>query len=132
VQRVRPLNLCAGIGESRVDRLRDLLHIRRLHRRYGHIQELIVQNFRAKRGTSMQAAPEPPLSELLWTVAAARLLLGPQARCCGGCRAAGRAAGGALWTGLAAACRSLEGLAPAKRSRPPAPFPFAGQHPGPP
>lgn len=67
----------AGIGESRRDRLHDLLSIRGLHRRYGHIQEVIVQNFRAKKGTAMAGAPEPPLSELLWSVAAARLLLGP-------------------------------------------------------
>jgi FO synthase len=41
-------------------------------------QEVIIQNFRAKQGTAMAASPEPPLSELLWTVALARLLLGPQ------------------------------------------------------
>ena len=42
------------------------------------LQELIIQNFRAKQGTAMAATPEPPLSDLLWTVALARLLLGPQ------------------------------------------------------
>ncbi len=41
------------------------------------MQEVIVQNFRAKKGTMMADAPEPPLSELLWTVAMARLILGP-------------------------------------------------------
>src|SRR5207244_2054792 len=46
--------------------------------RYGHVQEVIVQNFRAKPGTRMAQAPEPPLDELLWTAAAARILLGPQ------------------------------------------------------
>ena len=41
------------------------------------LQELIIQNFRAKRGTAMAGAPEPPLEELLWSVAIARLLFGP-------------------------------------------------------
>lgn len=69
--------LLVGLGESRGDRAEALLAIRELHRRHGHIQELIIQNFRAKRGTAMAAAPEPPLEELLWTVAVARLLFGP-------------------------------------------------------
>ena len=50
----------------------------RLAERYGHVQEVIVQNFRAKPGTRMAAAPEPPLEELLWTIAAARILLAPE------------------------------------------------------
>jgi FO synthase len=66
-----------GIGETRRERLEALLAIRGLDERFGHIQELIVQNFRAKPGTRMAAAPEPPLEELLWTCAAARLILGP-------------------------------------------------------
>ena len=70
----------AGIGEGRLDRLEALLHIRRLHRRYGHVQEVIIQNFVPKQGTAMAAWAAPPLSELLWTVAMARLLLGPQVR----------------------------------------------------
>src|ERR671935_228145 len=45
--------------------------------RYGHVQEVIVQNFRAKPGTRMAGAPEPSLEELLWTAAAARVVLGP-------------------------------------------------------
>jgi FO synthase len=65
-----------GIGESRRERLEALLAIRELAERFGHVQEVIVQNFRAKPGTRMAAAPEPPLEELLWTCAAARLLLG--------------------------------------------------------
>jgi FO synthase len=68
-----------GIGETRQERLEALLAIRRLHERYGHIQEVIVQNFRAKPGTRMAAAPEPPLEELLWTCAAARIVLGVEA-----------------------------------------------------
>jgi len=68
-----------GIGESRAERIDTLLAIRALIERYGHVQEVIVQNFRAKPGTRMAAAPEPPLDELLWTIAVARILLGPSA-----------------------------------------------------
>jgi FO synthase len=67
-----------GIGETREERLEALREIRALHERYGHIQEVIVQNFRAKPGTKMASAPEPTLDELLWTARAARELLGPQ------------------------------------------------------
>jgi FO synthase len=64
-----------GIGETRAERIDALLAIRELHERYGHIQEVIVQNFRAKPGTKMAGHPEPPLEELLWSAAAARILL---------------------------------------------------------
>ncbi len=66
-----------GIGETREERVEALEAIRGLHERYGHIQEVIVQNFRAKAGTKMAAAPEPSLDDLLWTVGAARQVLGP-------------------------------------------------------
>ena len=66
-----------GIGETREERLEALLAIRELDERYGHIQEVIVQNFRAKPGTRMADHPEPELDEHLWTIAAARVLLGP-------------------------------------------------------
>jgi FO synthase len=66
-----------GIGETRTERVDALLAIRDLHARYGHIQEVIIQNFRAKPDTRMATAPEPPLDEHLWTIAAARLILGP-------------------------------------------------------
>ena len=66
-----------GIGETRAERLEALQAIADLHARYGHIQEVIVQNFRAKPGTRMANAQEPSLEELLWTVAVARLVLGP-------------------------------------------------------
>jgi FO synthase len=66
-----------GIGETRRERLESLLAIRDLHREYGHIQEVIVQNFRAKSGTKRAGAPEPDLDDLLWTIAAARIVLGP-------------------------------------------------------
>jgi len=66
-----------GIGETRRERIEALLAIRALHERHGHIQEVIIQNFRAKPGTGMAGAAEPALSEHLWTIAAARLILGP-------------------------------------------------------
>ena len=65
-----------GIGETRRERIESLLAIRRIHERHGHIQEIIVQNFRAKPGTKMRNAPEPDLNELLWTIAVARLVFG--------------------------------------------------------
>ena len=66
-----------GIGETRRERVESLLAIRDVHERHGHIQEVIVQNFRAKPGTPMAAAPEPSLEDHLWTIAVARLVLGP-------------------------------------------------------
>jgi FO synthase len=68
-----------GIGESRAERLHALEAIRAAHERAGHVQEVIVQNFRAKPGTKMAHAPEPSVQEHLWTIAAARVLLGPDA-----------------------------------------------------
>jgi FO synthase len=67
-----------GIGETREERIEALEAIGELHRRHGHIQEVIVQNFRAKAGTKMAAAPEPSLDDLLWTARAAREVLGPE------------------------------------------------------
>jgi FO synthase len=66
-----------GIGETRAERIDALLAVRKLGERYGHVQEVIVQNFRAKPGTRMSAHPEPSLEDMLWTVAVARILLGP-------------------------------------------------------
>jgi FO synthase len=65
-----------GIGETRGERLDALYTIRDLHAAHGHIQEVIIQNFRAKPGTRMARAPEPDLDDLVWTIAAARLILG--------------------------------------------------------
>ena len=67
-----------GIGETRAERLEALMAIRDLDERYGHIQEVIVQNFRAKPGTKMAGSTEPTLEEHLWTIAAARVVLGPE------------------------------------------------------
>ncbi|MBX3510149.1 MAG: 5-amino-6-(D-ribitylamino)uracil--L-tyrosine 4-hydroxyphenyl transferase CofH [Hyphomonadaceae bacterium] len=67
-----------GIGETRRERLESLIAIKNLHRQYGHIQEVIVQPFRAKPGTRMASAPEPDLADLCWTIAAARIILGAE------------------------------------------------------
>ena len=67
--------LLIGIGESIEDRVDTLLAIRELHEQYGHIQEVIIQNFRAKTGIPMESSPEPSLGEMLRTVAVARLLM---------------------------------------------------------
>jgi FO synthase len=64
-----------GIGETRAERL-EALHT--IASAGPHVQEVIVQNFRAKPGTRMAEAPEPPLEELLWTLAVARLVLPPE------------------------------------------------------
>ena len=64
-----------GIGETPEERVDSLIAIRDLHEKYGHIQEVIVQNFRAKRGTPMAAWPEPDHHDLLRTLAVTRLLM---------------------------------------------------------
>jgi len=64
-----------GIGETMDDRVESLLAIKRLHERYGHIQEVIIQNFRAKPPIPMAAWPEPDTGDMLRTIAVARLLL---------------------------------------------------------
>lgn len=66
-----------GIGETHAERVESLLAIRALHERYGHIQEVIIQNFRAKPTIPMRDWPDPVPEDLLRTVAVARLLLGP-------------------------------------------------------
>ncbi|MBS0578080.1 MAG: 5-amino-6-(D-ribitylamino)uracil--L-tyrosine 4-hydroxyphenyl transferase CofH [Proteobacteria bacterium] len=68
--------LLIGIGETRRERIEALLALRALHERHGHLQEVIIQNFRAKPGTRMAAAPEPSLDEHLWSVAVTRLIFG--------------------------------------------------------
>jgi FO synthase len=71
--------LLIGIGETRRERIEALLALRDLHNIYGHIQEVIIQPFRAKAGTRMAQAPNASAEELLWTIAVARLVLGPAA-----------------------------------------------------
>src|SRR5437899_1255253 len=69
--------ILVGIGETPRERGESLFAIRDLHRRYRHVQEVIVQNFRAKAGTAMRDAPEPREEEFLAAIATARLVLGP-------------------------------------------------------
>ena len=64
-----------GIGETREERVDSLLAIQRLHQQYGHIQEVIIQNFRAKPDIPMANSPEPAADDHLRTIAVARLLL---------------------------------------------------------
>ncbi|MBV8160907.1 MAG: 7,8-didemethyl-8-hydroxy-5-deazariboflavin synthase CofG, partial [Acidimicrobiia bacterium] len=70
--------ILVGIGESRASRVAALEAIAESHRRHGHVQEVIVQNFLPKPGTAMHAADPCPPDDYLWTVAAARLLLPPE------------------------------------------------------
>ena len=70
--------LLIGIGETRRERVESLLALRQIHQEYGHIQEIIIQNFRAKPDTRMADWEEPSLDELIWTIAVARLLFGPE------------------------------------------------------
>ncbi len=68
-----------GIGETRRDRIESLVAIADLKAQHGHVQEVIIQNFRAKPLTAMGDFPDAESEELLWTVAVARLILGPNA-----------------------------------------------------
>jgi FO synthase len=68
--------ILVGIGETERERAASLFAIRELHRRYGHVQEVIVQNFRAKPDTRMASHPEPGDEEFLAAVATARVVLG--------------------------------------------------------
>jgi FO synthase len=70
--------ILVGIGETARERAESLLAIREVHRRYGHVQEVIVQNFLPKPGTAMHRSAPPEPEEYLAAVAAARLVLGPR------------------------------------------------------
>jgi len=70
--------LLIGIGESLEERIEALFAIRALHERYGHIQEVIIQNFRAKAGTPFDRRAEPEILDVARTVAVARLIFGHQ------------------------------------------------------
>ena len=67
-----------GIGETRRERVEALLALRALHETYGHLQEIIIQNFRPKSGTRMAGVPAVALEEHLWTIAVARLVFPPE------------------------------------------------------
>jgi 7,8-didemethyl-8-hydroxy-5-deazariboflavin synthase CofG subunit len=67
-----------GIGETPAERAQSLAAIRDLNERYGHIQEVIIQNFRAKPEIAMADAPEPDAMEMARAIATARIVLGPK------------------------------------------------------
>ena len=72
--------ILVGIGETLADRAESIMAIRKSHKAFGHIQEVIIQNFLAKDDTAMRATPDAGLEEFLATIAVARLLLGPDMR----------------------------------------------------
>ena len=72
--------LLVGIGESRRDRAETVFAIRAAHRRHGHVQEVIVQNFRAKGDTAMRSVPDADLQEYAAAIAVTRLVMGPRMR----------------------------------------------------
>ncbi|MGZ4556668.1 MAG: bifunctional FO biosynthesis protein CofGH [Mycobacteriaceae bacterium] len=72
--------ILVGIGETLAERVDSILAIRKVQKAFGHIQEVIVQNFRAKEGTAMRAAPDAELDDYRATIAVTRLLLGPKMR----------------------------------------------------
>jgi FO synthase len=65
-----------GIGETRLERIQSLLALKASHDRHGHLQEIIVQNFRAKPGTRFAGCNEPDLEDLMWTAAVTRIVFG--------------------------------------------------------
>ena len=72
--------LLVGIGETLTERAETIAAIRKSHKEFGHIQEVIVQNFRAKDHTAMAAAPDADIDDFLATIAVSRLVLGPGMR----------------------------------------------------
>ncbi len=70
--------LLIGIGETRLERIEALIALRDIHARYGHLQEIIIQNFRPKPDTLMRDAPPASTQELLWTISAARVIFGAE------------------------------------------------------
>ena len=70
--------ILVGIGESRQDRIDALQLLAAAHKKYGHLQEVIVQNFLPKPGTAMHKARPCPEDEYLWSIAVARLILPPE------------------------------------------------------
>jgi FO synthase len=100
--------LLIGIGETRRERLVALLELRTLHERYGHLQEIIIQNFRANPGTKMADCAEPSLDEHLWTIAAARLAFGAKINL----QAPPNLSPGALWQLVGAGINDWGGVSP--------------------
>ncbi|MBF6226284.1 bifunctional FO biosynthesis protein CofGH [Nocardia abscessus] len=69
--------ILVGIGETMAERAASIMAIRKQHKAFGHIQEVIIQNFRAKDDTAMRDVPDAGLEEFLATIAVTRVLLGP-------------------------------------------------------
>jgi FO synthase len=69
--------ILVGIGETRAERIEALLALRTIAQEHGHLREVIVQNFRAKAGTRMSDHPDATMDEHLWSIAVARIVLGP-------------------------------------------------------
>ena len=97
-----------GIGETRRERIEALLALRALHRRYGHLQEIIIQNFRANPMTRMADAPEPSVADHLWTIAIARIIFGQAMNI----QAPPNLSGGALPEVIAAGINDWGGISP--------------------
>ncbi|MEC3916721.1 bifunctional FO biosynthesis protein CofGH [Nocardia sp. CDC160] len=72
--------ILVGIGENLTERAESILAIRKVHKAFGHVQEVIIQNFLAKQNTAMRDTPDADLAEFRATIAVARLLLGPKMR----------------------------------------------------
>jgi FO synthase len=117
-----------GIGESLQDRVETLGAIRDSHLRYGHIQEVIVQNFRAKPDTPMHDHPEPGLDEMLATIALARVMLPPEVSVQAPPNLAEKE-GGALVRYIEAGINDWGGVSPVTRDHvnPEAPWPAIGR-----
>lgn len=117
--------ILVGIGETRRERVESLLALRAIHERHGNLQEVIIQNFRAKGNTLMAAAPEPSLDELCWTIAVARILFGPDM----GIQAPPNLSPGAFGSLVAAGINDWGGVSPltADFVNPEAPWPHLDQ-----
>ncbi|CAB3736178.1 5-amino-6-(D-ribitylamino)uracil--L-tyrosine 4-hydroxyphenyl transferase CofH [Paraburkholderia rhynchosiae] len=113
--------ILVGIGETRRERVEALLALREIHGRYENLQEVIVQNFRAKPGTLMANAAEPSLDELTWTIAVARIIFGPDM----GIQAPPNLSPGALGALLESGISDWGGVSPLTRDfvNPEAPWP---------
>ena len=71
--------ILVGIGETKKERIDSIFAIKNINENYGHIQELIIQNFRAKSDIPMKSHPEPHIQDFIWTIAATRIIMGKNA-----------------------------------------------------
>jgi FO synthase len=116
--------ILVGIGETREERIDSLLALRDLNDAHGHIQEIIIQNFRPKPGTRMANVPALGIDEHLWTIALARLLFEPQMNI----QAPPNLSRGALGRLVAAGINDWGGVSPVTPDHvnPEAPWPLDG------